>query len=127
MKKPRRRKSKAAESPEGMPTPPIQAMGGKEERVSIVGQARAEAERSEEEGEVRFDLAPGPGTDELLHGHRRPAARESKTKLRRRKVSPQPRGGPVGPEPEDVQEKPAGRSKRRPAEPLPFEHGESEG
>jgi hypothetical protein len=126
MKKSHRRKPRPEEPTEQMPTPPIQAMGGKEERVSIVGQARAEAERSEEEGEVRFDLAPGPGTDELLHGHRRPAARESKTKLRRRKVSPEPRGGPAGLEPEDVQEKPPRRSKRRPTEQLPFEHGESE-
>ncbi len=96
-------------------------MGGKEERVSRVGQARAEAERSERQGEALFDVTPGPDTNELLHGHRRPAAKESKTKLRERKVSPQPRGGPVGPEPEDVQEAPK-RGKRRPAEPLPFEH-----
>src|ERR1043165_7590587 len=89
------------------PSPPLQAMGGKEERVSIVGRARAEAERSEELGEARFDLAPGPGSDELLHGHRRPASQESKTKLRRRKVSEEPRGGPVGPEPEDVKQRPA--------------------
>jgi len=107
------------------PTPPLQAMGGKEERVSSVGQARAEAERSEEQGEARFDLAPGPGADELLHGHRRPASQESKTKLRRRKVSPEPRGGPVGPEPEDVSETPRKRAKRRPDDRLPFEHGES--
>jgi hypothetical protein len=100
-------------------------MGGKEERVSSVGRARVEAERSEEQGEARFDIAPGPGADELLHGHRRPASRENKTKLRRRKVSSEPRGGPVGPEPEDVKEAPRRRSKRRPEEPLPFEHGEA--
>lgn len=117
MKKPRR------PQPREMPTPPIQAMGGKEERVSSVGRARAEAEKSEAQGDVRFDLAPGPGTDELLHGRRRPASSESPTKLRRRKVSPEPRGGPVGPEPEIVQ--PARRRKpRRPPESLPFEHDE---
>jgi len=121
MKYPHRRKPPA----DGMPTPPLQAMGGKEERVSSVGQARAEAERSEAKGEVRFDLAPGPGTDELLHGHRRPATRESKTKLLRRKVSPAPRGGPEGLEPEDKEETPRRAPKRRPTEQLPFEHGES--
>jgi hypothetical protein len=102
-------------------------MGGKEERVSRVGLARAEAERSERQGEALYDLAPGPDTNELLHGHRQPASRESKTKLRERRVSPQPRGGPIGPEPEDVEEAPKGRARRRPAEPLPFEHDEAEG
>jgi hypothetical protein len=92
-----------------------------------VGRARADAERSERLGEALYDLAPGPDTNELLHGHRQPAAKESKTKLRRKKVSPQPRGGPVGPEPEDVTEAPKPGGKRRPAEPLPFEHDESEG
>jgi len=102
-------------------------MGGKEERVSRVGQARADAERSEREGEVLYDIVPGPDTNELLHGQRRPAAKERKTKLRQRKVSPQPRGGPIGPEPEDVEEIPLRRAKRRPAEQLPFEHDESGG
>jgi hypothetical protein len=125
MKKPRRRQSETAGS-ESEESQHLQAMGGKEERVSRVGQARADAERSEREGEALFDLAPGPDTNELLHGQRRPAAKESKTKLRQRKVSPQPRGGPVGPEPEDVQEAPK-RAKRRPTEPLPFEHDESGG
>ena len=108
-------------------TPKLQAMGGKEERVSRVGQARADAERSEREGEALYDLAPGPDTNELLHGQRRPAAKASKTKLREPRVRPQPRGGPVGPEPEDVQEAPKRTAKRRPAEQLPFEHDESEG
>ncbi|HVE38822.1 MAG TPA: hypothetical protein VNM14_02970 [Planctomycetota bacterium] len=121
MKKPRRRQSETAE-PEGH----LQAMGGKEERVSRVGQARADAERIEQQGEALFDITPGPDTNELLHGQRRPATKESKTKLRQRKVSPQPRGGPVGPEPEDVAEAPK-RAKRRPTEPLPFEHDDSEG
>ena len=123
MKKSRRQTSGTTE-PETGPTPPLQAMGGKEERVSNVGRARADAERDERHGEQRFDLAPGPDTHELLHGHRRPAVRESKTKLLRRKISPSPRGGPEGLEPEDKAERPPAR--RRPNEQLPFEHGETE-
>jgi hypothetical protein len=126
MKKTHRR-NPGTTKPEAPSPLTLQAMGGKEERVSSVGQARADAERSEQEGEARFDLAPGPDTNELLHGQRRPAARESKTRLRRRQISPQPRGGPSGLEPEDVEATPRPTAKRRPAEPLPFEHGESEG
>jgi hypothetical protein len=125
MKKSRRRRSGTPE-PDSPGSPHLQAMGGKEERVSRVGQARADAERSEEQGEALYDIVPGPDTNELLHGQRRPATKESKTKLRERKVSPQPRGGPVGPEPEDVEEAPK-RAKRRPSEQLPFEHDESGG
>ena|SRR5688572_30117807 len=127
MKKKIRRPRQDTPTPEALPTPPLQAMGGKEERVSSVGQARADAERSEQEGEARFDLAPGPGANELLHGKRQPAARESKTRLRRKQVSPNPRGGPIGLEPEDKQEAPPPRPKRRLSQELPFEHGESEG
>src|SRR5205814_2797950 len=62
MKKTHRRQPREISTqPEAAPTPPLQAMGGKEERVSSVGRARVEAERSEREGEARFDLAPGPG------------------------------------------------------------------
>jgi hypothetical protein len=126
MKKSHRQSSEKS-TPDPSPASSLQAMGGKEERVSRVGQARADAERSEREGEALYDLAPGPDTNELLHGQRRPAARESKTKLRRQKVSPQPRGGPAGPEPEDVEEAPARRVPSRSAEQLPFEHDDSEG
>ena len=126
MKKSHRRSSERA-TPDPAAASSLQAMGGKEERVSRVGQARADAERSEREGESLYDLAPGPDTNELLHGQRRPAARESKTKLRRLKVSPQPRGGPAGPEPEDVEEVPARRASSRGTEQLPFEHDDAQG
>ena len=48
------------------PSPPLQKMGGKEERVSKVGAARARVEKQEERGVPRFDEAPGPSTDQLL-------------------------------------------------------------
>src|SRR5262245_61807468 len=44
--------------------PGVQSMGGKEERVSDVGRARAEVERLESEGEERFDIVPGPSAQE---------------------------------------------------------------
>src|SRR5690242_17078419 len=97
----RKRPGTSRRRPEGAPTPPLQAMGGKEERVSRVGQARAEAERHEKEGEVSFEIAPGPDSDELLHGRRRPRPRVQ-DRLPLKKVSPRPRGGPVGLEPEDI-------------------------
>ena len=55
-------------------------MGGKEERTSEVGRARARVERREAAGEARFDIDPGPTADELLHGRAR----------RRRRVSRKP-------------------------------------
>jgi hypothetical protein len=103
-------------------------MGGKEERISSVGRARAEAERSEEKGEVRFDIAPGPDSSELLQGSRR-SPTGKKSRPTRKQVSPEPRGGPVGPEPEDVQEVSGRKARRRNVgrrseEQLPFEHDE---
>ena len=72
----------------------LQSMGGNEERTSQVGRARARVERREAQGESRFDIAPGPSADELLHGRgRRPAPR--------RAVSARRRGRPRGLEPED--------------------------
>lgn len=101
----------------------LQRMGGKEERTSRVGQARADVERSELKGEPRFDIASGPGPSELLRNHGRP---KDPTRIPRRRVSKKPRGGPEGPEPEDVK-RPA---RRRPGplsrETLPFEHDDLE-
>ena len=78
----------------------VQRMGGKEERTSRVGRVRAVVERREAEGEPRFDFAPGPSTDELLHGSgRRPAPGDADRP--RRSVSAKRRGGPRGLEPED--------------------------
>lgn len=81
--------------------PSLQRMGGKEERVSLVGRARSEAERSEEKGEARFDIAPGPRPEDLVHGTRLRSMPPQKERLPDKPVSPEPRGGPEGLEPED--------------------------
>ena len=110
------------------PAGTLQAMGGKEERTSEVGRARAEAERREMEGEVRYDIAPGPGPGELLHSRRRRSTPGDEGRLPQKQVSPRPRGGPSGLEPEDVRIVPARRKPRRRAqERLRFEHDDSEG
>jgi hypothetical protein len=78
----------------------LQSMGGKEERTSEVGRARARVERREAQGEARFDIDPGPSTEELLHGRgRRPGPHDDDKP--RRSVSARRRGGPRGLEPED--------------------------
>ena len=110
--------------------PPVtlQAMGGKEERTSEVGRARAEAERAEMEGEVRYDIAPGPGPGELLHAKRRRSAPGDEGRLPQKQVSPRPRGGPSGLEPEDVRVVSSRRKpRRRTPERLRFEHDDTEG
>jgi len=78
----------------------LQRMGGKEERTSEVGRARARVERREAAGEPRFDIDPGPSTDQLLHGRGRRHRAHDEDQPRRR-VSPRRRGGPQGLEPED--------------------------
>ena len=103
-------------------------MGGKEERTSEVGRARAEAERREMEGEVRYDIAPGPGPGELLHSKRRRSAPGDEGRLPQKQVSPRPRGGPSGLEPEDVRIVSSRRKpRRRTHERLRFEHDDLEG
>lgn len=78
----------------------LQSMGGKEERTSEVGRARARVERRESRGEARFDIDPGPSAAELLHVRgRRPAPHDEDKP--RRSVSARRRGGPRGLEPED--------------------------
>lgn len=81
--------------------PALQRMGGKEERISLVGKARAEVERSEEEGEIRFDIAPGPRTEELGQGPGPRSIPPQKERLPDKPVSLEPRGGTEGLEPED--------------------------
>jgi hypothetical protein len=97
----------------------LQRMGGKEERVSRVGKARADVETREARGEERFDVAPGPRTGELLQGSK--GSRRSRPVKR---VSRKPRAGPSRLEPEDKAK--TGRSgalsaklRRQPAEQLP--------
>src|SRR3982751_6087754 len=74
----------------------IQRMGGKEERVSQVGKARARVEAEEAHGAARFALAPGPKTDEL-----RRAPKGGRVPGPGRPGSRKPRAGPEGLEPED--------------------------
>jgi len=87
----RRTRKRPADSTGG-----LQRMGGKEERVSRVGKARADVETREERGEGRFDVAPGPGTGELLQG-----PKGSRRARPGRRVSRKPRAGPSRLEPED--------------------------
>jgi hypothetical protein len=101
------------------PTPPLQRMGGKEERVSDVGRARARVERREEKGERRFDVAPGPTQEELLKGDPGPA-----TAVPLKKVSRLPRAGPGEIEPEtktatNLSGSLEAKAERQPKEPLP--------
>lgn len=79
----------------------LQRMGGKEERTSLVGKARAEVERSEEAGEARFDIAPGPLPGESVQHPGRRETPSEEDRLPNKPVSPEPRGGPDGLEPED--------------------------
>src|SRR5687768_15983718 len=69
--------------------PPLQKMGGKEERVSTVGAARARVERAEERGEARFDEAPGPSAERLLQPDKgRRKARPHQRVSRKRRAGP---------------------------------------
>ena len=113
---PRKRKAES--------TGELQRMGGKEERVSQVGRARARVETKEARGEERLDLAPGPGTDELLRGPKgRRRARPGK------RVSRKPRAGPSRLEPEDKvttdrSDSLTAKLERQPKEQLPRDPGE---
>ena len=94
------RRSKSPRSSKRRPAE-LQRMGGKEERTSLVGRARAEVERSEKKGDARFDIAPGPEAEELQEGNGRRAVPPDEERLPAKQVSPKPRGGPEGLEPED--------------------------
>jgi hypothetical protein len=115
----RRSRKRAADS-----TGEFQRMGGKEERVSSVGKARAAVETREARGEPRFDVAPGPETGELLQGSKGPRrARPGK------RVSRKERAGPSRLEPEDkVTTRKSGalsaKLRRQPREQLPRDPGE---
>ena len=107
------------------PAPPLQRMGGKEERVSEVGRARARVERREAKGERRFDVAPGPTQEELLTGDPGPP-----TAVPRTKVSRTPRAGPGEIEPEtkattNLSGSWEAKLERQPKEPLPQDPGSS--
>lgn len=102
----------------------LQKMGGKEERVSKVGRARRRAETQESRGAKRFDLAPGPGTDELLEG-----AKGSRKARPNRKVSRKPRAKPGQMEAEDKATSAESGSlenkiERQPEEQTPFDPDE---
>lgn len=102
----------------------LQKMGGKEERVSKVGRARKRAEEGESLGERRFDIAPGPSTDELLQGPKGP--RQARPG---RKVSRKPRAEPGQMESEDASTSGQGGSleekiRRQPEEQTPFDPDE---
>ena len=88
--------------------PGVQSMGGKEERVSDVGRARAEVERREREGEERFDIVPGPSSQEILNTDRGPELPLGRTGQDARNAGRIERGGPSGLEPEDK-----GKPRRR--------------
>ena len=107
------------------PTPPLQRMGGKEERVSEVGRARARVERQEKQGERRFDAAPGPTQEELLKGDPGPP-----TAVPGRKVSRKPRAAPEQLEAEtktttNLSGSWDAKVQRQPKEPLPQDPGAS--
>lgn len=116
-----RRSRKRAERSTGE----LQKMGGKEERVSEVGRAHEDAEQAEARGEERFDVSPGPETDELLEGPKGPRrARPG------RKVSRKPRAGPGKLEPEDRTTTDRSgaleaKIRRQPKEQLPRDPGEA--
>jgi hypothetical protein len=64
-------------------------MGGKEERISEVGSARARVEKKEARGETRFDEAPGPSSDQLLRGSKGPRkAKPHRRVSRKRRARP---------------------------------------
>jgi hypothetical protein len=115
----RRSRKRATDS-----TGELQRMGGKEERVSRVGRARANVETREARGEERFDVAPGPGTGELLEGSKGPRSARP-----RKRVSRKARAGPSRLEPEDkVATRRSGdlaaKLRRQPREQLPRDPGE---
>jgi hypothetical protein len=80
-------------------------MGGKEERISDVGRARAEVERREREGEPRFDIVPGPSPQEILNTDRGPELPLGRDAQEARRAGRVERGGPSGLEPEDKRER----------------------
>ena len=69
--------------------PPLRQMGGKEERISKVGAARARVERAEERGGTRFDEAPGPSAARLLQPAKgKRAAKPNQRVSRKRRAGP---------------------------------------
>jgi hypothetical protein len=100
-------------------------MGGKEERVSEVGRARAREEAEEARGVEHFDIVPGPRSDELLRG---PKGRRTARPVR--KVSRKPRAGPTRLEPEDKittrqNSSLTAKFQRQPKEQIPRNPGEN--
>lgn len=102
----------------------LQKMGGKEERVSSVGRERQRVEEREARGEARFDIDPGPGSEDLLLGPK--GVRSARPG---RKVSRKPRAEPGRIEPEDrttsrQSDALERKLKRQPGEQLPRDPGE---
>jgi hypothetical protein len=121
----KRRSSKATPA---RSTPSLQKMGGKEERVSEVGSARARVERKEAQGAPRFDDAPGPSSDRLLQD-----SKGRRTAKPNQRVSRKSRAGPAELEAEDksTTKRKSGaldaKLDRQPIEQVPPDPGEPPG